>query len=498
MSFLLADATSDAVVIGGGVAGLTAAVALSDLGLRTIVVEKEPILGGRARSWSDARTGDPVHLGPHVMTSYYPSFLRLLERLGTKNRIAWQSKELLYTLVDGARAVEIRASRLPAPISFASAMRCDPALSARDIASAWQLVRFALGLGEEDIASLDRHDAASVLRALQVSPALLRRYFAFASTSILNVPLERCSAGTLLRAFRDAASRAAAQIGFPAVGLGDLFAPAARDLLEAAGHTVLTSTTVDSVLDEGAGGERRACGVRLAGGRTIRARHVVCTLPPHDLDAILPASWKEDRGLADLRWFEPVPYVSVYLWLDRKIGERQFWARAYDERDLNCDFYDYANIYAGGRERSFVGSNIISAHRAAGQSDEAIVESTLCELRENIAGAAEARVVDARVNRIPLAVVAPHPGFEARRSPASTSARNFVLAGDWTRTSLPSSMESAAVSGWRAAEIVAASEGKAMKLVKSLPRRGGLATVMAGVSRALPWPARVRALVGKS
>lgn len=495
MSFRAAHATTDAVVVGGGVAGLTAAIALSDIGLGTIVVEKEPILGGRARSWSDTVTGDPIHLGPHVLTSFYPSFLRLLERLGTKDRVVWQSEDLLYTLVDGTgAAVEIRASRLPAPLMFASAMRCDPNLSLRDIASARQLTRFALGLGEEDIASLDGHDAATVLRALEVSPALLRRYFAFASMAILNVPLERCSAGTLLRAFRELASRDAAQVGFPSVGLGDLFAPSARDLLEAAGHTVITSATVDRILDERAGARHRACGVRLADGRTIRARHVVCTLPPHDLDSILPATWKEERSLADLRWFEPVPYVSVYLWFDRKIGERQFWARPYDERDLNCDFYDYANIYAGGRERSFVGSNIIYAHRAAGLSDDAIVEATLRELRENIEGAAEASAVNAVVNRIPLAVVAPRPGFEVRRPLASTSVGNFVLAGDWTQTALPSSMESAAVSGWRAAEIVAASEGKEMRLVKRLPRRGRLAKVIGGVSRALPWPERVRRL----
>ncbi|WP_420829609.1 FAD-dependent oxidoreductase [Nannocystis pusilla] len=109
-----------------------------------------------------------------------------------------------------------------------------------------------------------------------------------------------------------------------------------------------------------------------------------------------------------------------------------------------------------GARPSLVGSNIIDAGRVAHWSDAAIVARTCHELMENLPAARAATLRHATVHRIPLAVQAPLPGFEARRPAARSPVEGLLLAGDWTRTGLPSSMESAAASGWRAAELVGA------------------------------------------
>ncbi|PCC68697.1 15-cis-phytoene desaturase [Nannocystis exedens] len=479
----------DVVILGGGIAGLTCAVGLLDAGLRLAVVERDELLGGRARSWADPTTGDPVHVGPHIVTDCYSNFLSLLKRLDTGDRVVWEPESLLYTMFDGARAIELRRSSLPPPVQLLASLRADPALGLLDLASNAAAAGVALGLDERGVLELDGLDGGAALTTLGVTPAMQRRYWQFAAMSILNTPLGRCSAGSLLRAFHHAITRDAVRVGFPGVGLGDLFAPAARAAVEAAGHPVWTGTTATQLL----GTDTRASGVRLADGRIVRARHVVSTLPPGDLAALLPESWQARAGLDSLRWFSPVPYISVYLWFDRRITSRQFWARAYAPDDLNCDFYDYANIYPGWAGRpSLVGSNIIDADRVARWSDAAIVERTRRELEENLPAARAAILRHAAVHRIPLAVQAPRPGFEARRPSVRSAVAGLLLAGDWTRTGLPSSMESAAASGWRAAEAVWADEGRPRTLVQPLPPRGRLARVVMAAARVAPWPPRLR------
>lgn len=480
---------TDVVILGGGIAGLTCAVGLLGSGLRLVVVERDGLLGGRARSWTDPTTGDPVHVGPHIVTNYYSNFFRLLERLGTADRVVWGSKEVLYTMFDGDRPVELRRSSLPPPVQMLATLRGDPALGLLDLASNAAPLQVALGLDEHDVLRLDDLDGGAALTAMGVRPAMQRRYWQFAAMSILNTPVERCSAGSLLRTFHHAISRDAVRVGFPGCGLGDLFAPGARAVIEAAGHPVWTNTAATRLL----GADEQATGVRLADGREIRARHVVSTLPPGDLAPLLPVVWRDHAGLDSLQWFEPVSYVSVYLWFDRRLTRRQFWARSYAPDDLNCDFYDYANIYPDWGERpSLIGSNIIDAERIAGMSDAEIVAGTRRELMENLPQARTAELRHAAVHRIPLAVQSPRPGFEARRPTADTTVDGLVLAGDWTRTGLPSSMEGAAASGWRAAEVVRAREGRPRALVRPLPPRGVLARALMTVSRVSPWPPRLR------
>ena len=150
----------------------------------------------------------------------------------------------------------------------------------------------------------------------------------------------------------------------------------------------------------------------------------------------------------------------MYLWLDRKIGREQFWAREWSESTLNCDFYDLSNIRRGWTERpSVVASNIIYSHRAHAMTNAQIVAATQREIASYLPDAAQAKVVHAVVNRVPMVIPCPLPGSESARPAPSAS-----LAGDWTRTGLPCSMESAVCSGFMAAEDILQARGIAQPL----------------------------------
>ncbi len=445
------DLETDVLIVGGGLAGLTAGVALSSAGLAVTVLEKSSQLGGRAQSWIDQKTGDAVHIGPHILVSEYPNMLKLLGLLGTADRVVWQP-ERFVRIVDGQLEIDMVHSPMPPPLHYAPSLLRDPRLRHRDIISNLPVSLLAAQLDESDVLRLDNVSASVLLRNMGVTEHFIRTFWSFAALAIMNLPLELCSAGALLRFYQRLIGHRRYWPGFPDGGLGDLFAPGAKAFIEARGGQILLSTGV-AELD---GENGRAVGARLGDGRRVRARHTIAALPPQALRAVLPRSWLSAHAVfRNLVHFEPCPYVSTYLWFDEKLTDQAFWARAYEPNDLNCDFYDFSNIYRNRERRgSFIGSNCIYSARASHLSDEEIVAETRRELAEYLPRAASAKLVHSVVNRIPMAIHCPFPGTERLRAPVRTPVRGLFLAGDWIATSLPSSMESASLAGWRAAEAV--------------------------------------------
>ena len=470
----------DVAVVGGGIAGLTAAIGLRGSGLRVVVLERDANLGGRARSWIDSTTGDVVDIGPHVLLTHYRNMLRLLDRLGTGGDVVWHTDKLI-TLIDRDPVV-MRMHRSPAPFPLVPSLLGAPSVSWRDKLSNRRVVWLAMRITEEELMALDRFNARDFLRRLGVTERFIDWFWASVAMTLENVPVERCSAATLLRLFRHLIGHNHYRFGFPAVGLADLFVPPATAMLHANGTRVARNCAVDAFTDDG----DAVTGVRLGDGRSIRARYCVAAVPPACLRRLLPAGWvARDSGLRRLDEFEPSPYISSYLWFARRLSREQFWARVWSPTNLNYDSYDLANIRCGWADRpSVIASNIIYSHRAHGMSDSEIIEATVRELAEFLPDAARTTIRHARVHRIPMAKPCPVPGNEHNRPEARTAIRGLFLAGDWTRTQLPASMESAARSGWLAAEQVWADLGRPRTLALPPPPLEGITGMTSRLARA--------------
>ncbi|HMJ11753.1 MAG TPA: FAD-dependent oxidoreductase, partial [Polyangiaceae bacterium] len=451
----------DAIVIGGGISGLTCAVGLAER-LRVLVLERAPVLGGRARSVVDEATGHSLPIGPHVFLENYANVLSFLERLGTRERIVWDERPHL-TVSDGSRAFEAALDSVPPPLHFWPALFNRPGISPREIASNLPALLFALQLDERDVLRLDDFRASEVLGWLGVREPSLTTLWSFMAQAILNVPLDECSAGALFRFCGFLLSRHAPRFGFADTGLGDVYAPAARQYIERRGGQINVNSHVTEILRH----DGRVCGVRLADGTSHFARFVVAALPADALLATLPETLVREPTFAELGRFEASPYVSVFLWFDHKLTRRKFWARSYDSRDFGCDFYDLSNVYRGfAAEPSLIAANIIHSHRVHALDDAVIAERIRAEVAEFLPTAREEHVVRYRVQRIPLAIHCPHVGVERLRPETQSPLPGLLLAGDWVRTQLPSSMESAARSGWLAAERVLEEIGRPQALAQ--------------------------------
>lgn len=464
-----AGASIDVAIIGGGLAGLACALALEGSGLRVCVFERSASLGGRAQSWTDAHTGDAIDLGPHIFLTEYSNMLALLDSLGTRDRVAWETKRLIR-LREGSRTTDMQLHRLPPPLHLLPSFAKVRTLSWRDKRSNWPMLRLAMCADEQVVRELDEMTAAELLRKLGVTRRFIDWFWATACITVMNVPLEQCSAGALLRVFAQLIGRREYRIGFAASGLAELFAPAASECIANQDGNIFLNTAVRRLVIDNA----QIKGVVLADGTHLSVGYCVVAVPPGELDALLPDEWRSAPPFNHLRAFEPSPYISVYLWFDRKVSHEKFWAQIWHPARLNSDFYDLSNIRVGWEHRaSVIASNIIYSHRASTLSDTQIIERTVAEIAEAEPCAAKARVEHAIVNRIPMAIPCPCPGLEAKRPGSITAIRGLLLAGDWTRTGLPSCMESAVYSGWSAAEELWRSLDRPRELVRPVKQVDG-------------------------
>jgi len=455
----------DVLIAGGGLAGLACAMALRGTGLRVTLVEQASVLGGRARSWRDSRTGDMIDIGPHIITTHHHNFLELLEQCATTGHIAWQRTPLI-TLLDADRAIDISLAPLPAPLSllpaFMRAHRLTIGQRLSNVRPTWEAMRF----DERDVPSLDRQDAASYLRGLGVAPAAIDWFWRSICMVVLNVPLEQCSAAALMRCYAQLCGHSGYCFGFPKDSLAGLYLPAVPHLLAAAGTSIRLKTALSALrFDQG-----RCVGAILADGTVVGARFIVCALPPLETDSLLP-------GLPRWSSFEPSQYLCVYLWFDRRITGSQFWTQVWSRTAINYDFYDLANIRDWPPHRgSLIASNVIHAQRLPAMSDEEVIAATVRELSRHVKPGSDLRPIHACVHRVAMAVPCPAPGTETQRpTSAIPSMPGVILAGDWTRTGLPACMESAVRSGRLAAEEVLRQCGRPLDLALPPPATTGLA-----------------------
>lgn len=452
------------MIVGAGVSGLGCAALLASVGLRVQVLEAASEPGGRARSTIDPATGDELNIGPHVVSTGHCNFMRLLRLLGTDDQVLWQPDPVV-TLLDGGERLRMPGRNWPVPLHGLPML--PPALrrmSTGDVLSQWRLGWRGARANEPGLRKLDGIDALHWLRSHGVSERAIDWFWRTALLAVLNVRLEDCSAAAAMRVFRLMLGRSGFHFGFPKVGLSQLYVPGCAAAVERAGGALRCGVAVERIapMQEGPG-----VLLSLAGGERLAAAQCVLALPPAPLEQLLARSGIAPlAGLqAQAACFRPNPYVSTTLWLDRRVTQERFWARVAAPGDLNSDFYDLANIRPALAGRpSVVAANAIGPNARPEWSDTRIVARTLEELAEFAPAARAATVRHACVHRIAMAIPMPRPGTETCRPATRTALEGLWLAGDWTDTAVPCSMESAARSAALAAESVLRRLGQPARL----------------------------------
>jgi squalene-associated FAD-dependent desaturase len=439
------------VVIGGGFAGLAAAVELAARGVRVTLNESRPHLGGRAYSFADEASGEVVDNGQHAMMGCYTQTLAFLEQIGAAGKVVRQRNLRVDMRHPQRGSGAIACTSLPSPLHLLAGVLRYRLLSVAE------RMRALLG-GLQVMAMRRRHDARleewtveQLLRAAGQSPNAQTSFWNPVAIATMNESPQRAAAApfaeVLARAFFR--SREDSQFVLPAVGLSDLYTGDAERFVQARGGCIDVKATVAGLSVS----DTHVTGVRRRDGSVLPADGCISTVPPKALPTLLPDALRDAARFQRLV-FDVSPIVSTHLWLDRPVLDSEFVGL------LNSTTHWVFNrtkltAQANGNGHQCLSAVISAGHDVVQWDNARITDTVVGDLKALIPDARQARLLRAIVVKEKHATISPTPAAERLRPTAETPLDNFMLAGDWTRTGLPPTIESAVVSGRHAAALLA-------------------------------------------
>ncbi|MEU5339053.1 hydroxysqualene dehydroxylase HpnE [Streptomyces asoensis] len=441
-----------AVVVGGGLAGVTAALALADAGVRVTLLEGRPRLGGLAFSF---RRGDlTVDNGQHVYLRCCTAYRWFLDRI-EGSALAPLQDRLDVPVVDlarpaGRRLGRLRRDALPVPLHLGRSLATYPHLSLAERAAVGRAALALKGLDLTDPA-LDTQDFGSWLTAHGQSPRAVEALWDLVGVATLNAVAGDSSLALAAMVFKTGllSDPGAADIGWAHVPLGDLHDGLARKALDSAGVRTEVRTRVTSLSRDGRG----TWSVQVP-GETLHADAVVLAVPQREAYDLLPDGALEDAGrLLDIG---TAPILNVHVVYDRKVLDKPFFAALGTPVQWVFD----RTAASGLREGQYLALSQSAAQDEIDEPVAALRRRYLPELERLLPRTRGAEVRDFFVTRERTATFAPGPGVGRLRPGARTRAPGLYLAGAWTATGWPATMESAVRSGVGAADAALGTLGR--------------------------------------
>jgi squalene-associated FAD-dependent desaturase len=431
------------VVIGGGLAGITAAIALAKANHEVTLLEAKPRLGGATMSFN--RDGLVVDTGQHVFLRCCTAYLGLLDRLGMTVHAPLQPRFNVTVVAPGKRAV-LKRRRIPAPLHMLPALFGYPFLNTGE---RLRLGRAALGFRglKETNPKTDEIRLGDWLAAHGQDDRTRRVLWDLFSVSSLNVPGDDASLALAAVVVKTGllGDADAADIGVPALPLGDLHGTAAARVLGKLGATVRLSAKVAAIEPKEA-----EFLVRLGGDDDIVADAVVLAVPHEQAAKLIPAGALPAETVDG--WAGPgaAPIVNVHVIYDRKVMDVPFAAGVDSPVQWVFDRTRISGMHARGDNGQYLAISLSAADEYADTPVAELREKFVPALAELFPAAKDATVTEFFVTREKRATFRQVPGTAKLRPKAGTGLPGLVLAGSWTDTGWPDTMESAVRSGLNA------------------------------------------------
>ena len=464
--------SKNVIVIGGGLAGLAAGVALADAGCRVRLFEQRPYLGGRATSYV-LPNGEHVDNCQHVTLGCCTNLEDFYRRVGSAGKIRFFDR-LVFLDPQGMTGI-MKADFLPAPVHMTGSFLFFAPLPYPDklsIARALASILFAGGRPKDAYAADPISMLAWLQRHKQTSTAI-ERFWRVVLVSALNEELDHTDARFGIDVFWKAflANRTGYRMGVPSVPLAELY-EGCRIAIEKKGGEVILRSSVRSLRFENG-----ALKAALFDGEREESGDSFILALPHDRTAELLS--KEIRfanpSLAHLEKFKVSPITGVHFWFDREVTHEPFITLLDTQTQW---IFNKTALYgkehpAAPDKGQYLQLVISASYALVRKSREEIIELCLKEVRQAMPAAREAQLLKATVIKEAAATFSPEPGVDQWRPSQETKTPGLFLAGDWTATGWPGTMEGAVRSGYLAAESVLRSANAPQKFLQpDLPVTG--------------------------
>lgn len=437
--------TFDVIILGAGISGMSSAMHCIKHGKKPLLIESTGNIGGRARSFEDRISGDVIDNGQHVMMGCYASFFALIQEIGMMNKMHKQEcLTIPFHFPNGEKDILIAKGMagINGPIGMALGMLRLKFLSPKDKRS---LLIFSLRL-KLGICKPGSMTALEFLLSEAQSDKLIELIWTPVILATMNGKPKEVSAKVFVTVLRLAffGSGDASSLYIPQCGLSELFEPF-EDWLSKHGGMMLRSNGVNSIDIE----NNRLKGVTLQDGKHILTSHLISAIPPHALLKILPEELKVQSYFSDFDSIRYSPIISLYLWFDTSFPEID--VSAIMDSTTQWVFNKSTNMKSA---KSLLALTISAGDEIVGHSTEEIALHCAEEVRRCFPEMRDAKLLHWKVIKEKSATVLIDPETEEKRPSQKSPVDGLFIAGDWTNTGLPATLEGAALSGKIAASLI--------------------------------------------
>jgi squalene-associated FAD-dependent desaturase len=459
------------IIIGGGLSGLSAAVELCARGHRVLLLEQHRYCGGRTYSFIDAPTGDSVDNGQHLMMGCYHATRQYLRIIGTEY-LTWLQPTLRIKFFHPFQSpLHLVCPRLRAPLHLLGGLMGFKGLPMKKRLETLTVAKELLHTSPSKEQGLDQLTVEEWLVKLGQSELSRKFLWDVITIGALNNHPKTVSALMLFRVLRAAflGKREYSSFLLPHAGLSDVLVNPAVEFIKRNGGNILLSKEVSKFHLQ----DEKIVSVLTQDGKEFRAPIFICTVPWFGLDRLLSKSGispeltikTASRELCDLDRFQASPIISIQLWLDQTIMEKEF-AALIDTRvqwvfNKNWNVRRQLNGKTARQQkekRQHLSLVISNAHEFVEMSKEELIAIAMEDLCRVLPKVKDAKILHLLVIKEKRATFVPSPGLETIRPFPETAFSNLFLAGDWTNTGYPATIEGAVLSGKKAADLVSESE----------------------------------------
>ena len=464
MSGLTQSLQKTVTVIGGGVAGMSAACALAEAGLRVQLVERRGYLGGRASSYLHPGVNEVIDNCQHVLFGCCTNLTGFYQRIGVADRIYWTSE---MTMIEpGGRRSALGPSWLPAPLHGLPKLMAAHAFT---LADKFALAR-AFTVLMRPVPAHSRESLGAWLRRNGQTQGAIEHFWRLVIASALNADIDSIAMPYAAKVIRELFmnSAFAGSMGMSTVPLSALYAGAA-EFLDQRGSEIFLNTNIERTEWD----EETSQWTLATRNGPLLSDFLVIALPfeaTAKLIPQMPPTAGAEELTAQIEQHEHWPICSVHLWFDREITELDHAVLL--DREIHW-LYNQSRLQTG-RGGHYI-ELVVSATRAfAALPKEEAMRQALAELAEYFPRAKDAKLEKAALVKEVRATFGVPPGIDAARPTAISPWPNCFLAGDWTATGWPSTMESAARSGHLAAEALCLSIGEVRRFLEADLKPAGI------------------------